>query len=167
MGGCIVTRMALERTKLACIKTCGKIRAMQRENEIVNPGANMSGRGASMTFRLSGQIPSGKNAVVVTRTGMRFPAKRFKLWREQALAQLSKQGAGQQEPIGQTVSLECEYTPGDRRTRDVPGMLDALLHVIVKAGLLVDDGLVWAVTWRRNEMDRENPGLKFHISVTA
>ena len=120
-----------------------------------------------MTFRLSGQIPSGKNAVVVTRTGMRFPAKRFKLWREQALAQLGEQGAGQQEPIDQTVSLECEYTPGDRRTRDVPGMLDALLHVIVKAGLLVDDGLVWAVTWRRNELDRENPGLKFHISVTA
>ena len=123
--------------------------------------------GATMTFALSGQIPSGKNAVVVTRTGMRFPAKRFKVWREQALDQLSKQGAGQQEPINQTVSIECEYTPGDRRTRDVPGMLDALLHVIVKAGLLVDDGLVWAVTWRRNELDRENPGLKFHISVTA
>jgi len=120
-----------------------------------------------MTFRLSGQIPSGKNAVVVTRTGLRFPAKRFKVWREQALAQLSEQGAWQQEPIDQTVSLECEYTPGDRRTRDVPGMLDALLHVIVKAGLLVDDGLVWAVTWKRNEMDRQKPGLRFTISQEA
>ena len=117
-----------------------------------------------MTFTLSGQIPSGKNAVIVTRTGMRFPAKRFKLWREDALAQLASQGAGKQKPIESAVSLECEYTPGDRRTRDVPGMLDALLHILVKAGLLVDDGLVWGVTWRRKELDRGKPGLSFTMT---
>jgi Holliday junction resolvase RusA-like endonuclease len=117
-----------------------------------------------MTFTLAGQIPSGKNAVIVTRSGMRFPAKRFKAWREQALEQLAPQLPANVKPIGTTVTLECEYTPGDRRTRDVPGMLDALLHVIVKAGLLVDDGLVWAVTWKRNEMDRQKPGLRFTIS---
>ena len=43
-------------------------------------------------------------------------------------------------------------------------MLGALLHVIVKAGLLTDDGLVWGVTWRRLEMDRKNPGLTFTMS---
>ena len=47
MGGCTVTRMALERTKLACIETYGKIRAMQRGDEIANPGANMSERGVN------------------------------------------------------------------------------------------------------------------------
>ena len=47
MGGCTVARMPLERTELACIKTGGKIRAMQRGNEIVNPGANMSERGVN------------------------------------------------------------------------------------------------------------------------
>ena len=118
-----------------------------------------------MTFTLSGQIPSGKNAVVVTRTGMRFPAKRFKLWREDALKQLAVQMNGHAEPLTSTVTLECEYTPGDRRTRDVPGMLDALLHLIVKAGLVVDDGQVWGVTWRREEMDRKKPGLRFTIST--
>ena len=100
---------------------------------------------------------------------MRFPAKRFKLWREDALEQLHGQVMGYAMngailPIQSTISLECEYTPGDRRTRDVPGMLDALLHLIVKAGLLTDDGLVWGVTWTRMEMDRERPGLKFLIS---
>ncbi len=125
-----------------------------------------------MTFSITGQMTSGKNSVVVTRSGMRFPSKRFKLWREEVIKQLSPQASAYVQegaclPLQSTITLECEYTPGDRRTRDVPGMLDALLHVIVKAGLLVDDGLVWAVTWRRNEMDRENPGLKFHISLTA
>jgi len=123
-----------------------------------------------MTFSITGQMTSGKNSVVVTRSGMRFPSKRFKSWRDEVLMQLHRQVSiyaqeGACLPLGSTISLECEYTPGDRRTRDVPGMLDALLHVIVKAGLLVDDGLVWAVTWRRMEMDREKPGLRFTIST--
>lgn len=122
-----------------------------------------------MTFVINGQLTSGKNSVVVTRSGMRFPSKRFKNWREEVLKQLAPQVSmytreGACLPLESTISLECEYTPGDRRTRDVPGMLDALLHVIVKAGLLVDDGLVWAVTWRRMEMDRDKPGLRFTLT---
>jgi len=42
-----MTRMALERTGLACIETYGKISAMQKGDEIANPGANMSERGAN------------------------------------------------------------------------------------------------------------------------
>lgn len=122
-----------------------------------------------MTFTITGQLPSGKNAVIVTRTGMRFPAKRFKLWREQILKQLAPQVStyaqeGACLPLQSTITLECEYTPGDARTRDVDGMLGALLHVIVKAGLLTDDGLVWGVTWRRLEMDRNKPGLTFTMT---
>ena len=118
-----------------------------------------------MTFSITGQLPSGKNAVIVTRTGMRFPAARFKKWREGVVPELEIQrGQCSLFPIANPVTLECEYTPGDARTRDVDGMLGALLHVIVKAGLLTDDGLVWAVTWRRMEMDRKQPGLKFTIT---
>jgi Holliday junction resolvase RusA-like endonuclease len=120
--------------------------------------------GRQVTFTLTGQIPSGKNAVVVTRTGMRFPAKRFKLWREDALKQLAGQMNGHTKPLTESVTLECVYTPGDLRTRDVSGMLDAIFHIIVKAGLVVDDGQVWGVTWRRAAMDRKQPGLTFTIS---
>lgn len=121
-----------------------------------------------MTFSITGQMTSGKNSIVVTRSGMRFPSKRFKTWREEVLKQLAPQVCaytqeGASLPLQSTISLECVYRPGDRRTRDVPGMLDALLHLIVKAGLLVDDGLVWGVTWRREDMDRNNPGLAFTI----
>lgn len=125
-----------------------------------------------MTFTLSGQIPSGKNQVktaVVKGRVIHFPNKVFKAWREAMLPQLAVQAkkyieTGAVLPVSSTISLECEYTPGDARTRDVSGMLDALFHLIVRAGLLVDDGLVWAVTWRRNEMDRQKPGLRFTIS---
>lgn len=121
--------------------------------------------GSAMTFSIVGQMTSGKNSVVVTRSGMRFPSKRFKAWRDDVLPQLEIQrGQCAWFPLQTPITLECEYTPGDRRVRDVPGMLDALLHVIVKAGLLTDDGLVWAVTWRRNEMDRQRPGLRFTMT---
>ena len=119
-----------------------------------------------MTFSITGQMTSGKNSVVVTRSGMRFPSKRFKAWRDSVLPELLIQkGANGLFPLSTSVTLDCIYTPGDRRTRDVPGMLDALFHVIVKAGLLVDDGLVWGVTWRREDMDREKPGLTFTMEV--
>lgn len=116
-----------------------------------------------MTFTLYGQLPSGKNAVIVTRTGHRFPAKRFKLWREDALIQLRTQMCGQCFPLREQVALNCLYTPGDKRIRDVPGMLDALCHLIVKAGLLMDDGQVRRVTWIENVMDRERAGVQFSV----
>lgn len=125
-----------------------------------------------MTFSITGQIKSGKNRVLITRKGHRYAPKEFTTWREEVIKQLSPQvKAYAQEwaclPLQSTITLECEYTPGDARVRDVDGMLGALLHVIVKAGLLKDDGLVWAVTWRRNEMDRQKPGLRFTISQEA
>ena len=121
-----------------------------------------------MTFSITGQIPSGKNqvkTVLIKGKVLHIPDARFKKWKKGVLPELELQrGTCSLFPIATPVSLECEYTPGDRRTRDVSGMLDALFHVIVKAGLLTDDGLVWAVTWRRNEMDRQRPGLRFTMT---
>ena len=122
-----------------------------------------------MTFSITGQMKSGKNRVLITRKGRRYAPKPFAVWRDDMLKQLAPQvktyaKEGACLPLQSTISLECEYTPGDARTRDVDGMLGALLHVIVKAGLLTDDGLVWAVTWRRNEMDRQKPGLRFTMT---
>lgn len=119
-----------------------------------------------MIFRLTGQMPSGKNQVGITRTGRRYPNKRFTLWREQALAQLDAPRYDYRQqgvcwPLETPIRLHCEYTPGDARTRDVPGILDALCHLIVKAGLLKDDGLVWDVEWNRKPIDRDKPGLIF------
>lgn len=101
---------------------------------------------------LVGQLPSGKNQVQLCARGGRihkYPNARFSAWREEALLQLRvRQGS----PLtsGMPVSLTVEYTPGDRRVRDVSGMLDALFHLLVRAEILDDDGLVWEVHWIRH-----------------
>ncbi len=44
-----------------------------------------------LTLTLTGQCPSGKNAIVITRTGLRFPKKRFVDWRTEALKEIQTQ----------------------------------------------------------------------------
>jgi hypothetical protein len=123
-----------------------------------------------MTFRLSGQMPSGKNQVktaLVKGKVIRFPDKRFKAWREASLQQLNPQcdWQGNYLPIQTPVRLCCNYTPGDLRVRDVSGLLDALFYLIVKAGILVDDGQVYEVIWLRQPVNREEPGLSFSLDA--
>jgi Holliday junction resolvase RusA-like endonuclease len=118
-----------------------------------------------MTFRLDLQLKSGKNRVLTTRTGHRYAPKAFTEWRGAALQQLAPQVTQYKPllPVQSPVRLRCDYTPSDCRVRDVDGMLGALLHVIVKAGLLVDDGQVYEVEWTRQAVNREKPGLMFSL----
>jgi Holliday junction resolvase RusA-like endonuclease len=110
-----------------------------------------------VTFTLAGQMPSGKNAVVVTRTGHRFPSKRFTAWRAEALTQLHAQCDGFPQPIRHKVKLIVDYTPGDRRVRDVAGMMDALCHLLERSGLIENDGLIRECEWHEFEMNRAQP----------
>lgn len=110
-----------------------------------------------MTFTLAGQMPSGKNAVVVTRSGHRFPSKRFTAWRTEALTQLQAQCDGFPQPIRHKVKLIVDYTPGDRRVRDVAGMMDALCHLLERSGLIENDGLIRECEWHEFEMNRAQP----------
>lgn len=108
-----------------------------------------------ITFTLSGQLPSGKNAVMVTRTGQRFPAPRFRRWREGALQDVLRQKRAHQRhgkyfPLTCPIKLVVNYTPGDRRIRDISGMTDAILHLLEKAALVENDGQVYELVWRRN-----------------
>ena len=102
-----------------------------------------------------GQIKSGKNRILITRTGHRYPPKEFKAWRDEVVGNLVKQW--KQPAVTDPVRLHITYWPGDRRTRDVSGMADALFHVLVKAGVLKDDGLVWDLLWYRQPMNRKGP----------
>ena len=111
----------------------------------------------SVTFTVTGQMPSGKNAVVVTRTGHRFPAKRFTDWRTKALEELQRQCDGFPQPIRHKIKLIVDYTPGDLRVRDVAGMLDAICHLLERSGLIEHDGLIRDCTWHEFPMDRTKP----------
>jgi Holliday junction resolvase RusA-like endonuclease len=76
------------------------------------------------------------------------------------LRQLHQQlysGRGHFATITKKCKLIVDYTPADARVRDVDGMLSALCHVLAKAGIVKDDGLIREVDWHEFPMDRENP----------
>jgi Holliday junction resolvase RusA-like endonuclease len=116
-----------------------------------------------MTFKLMGQLPSGKNRIIVTRTGHRFPdpKSRFPKWRDDVMKQLVSQMSGPAWEHSLPLSCKCrlivDYTPADARVRDVDGMLSALCHVLAKAGIVKDDGLIRDVEWHEFPLDREHP----------
>jgi Holliday junction resolvase RusA-like endonuclease len=112
-----------------------------------------------ISFLLRGQLPSGKNAVRNTRTGHRYPNQRFILWRTEALQQIGKVP----QPFVGPVQVIVDYVPGDLRRRDVPGMLDALCHVLEKAGVVMDDAQVANVLWQTFAMDRQAPSCRVTV----
>jgi Holliday junction resolvase RusA-like endonuclease len=60
-------------------------------------------------------------------------------------------------PFTHKCKLVVDYTPADARVRDVDGMLSALCHVLAKAGIVKDDGLIRDVEWHEFPIDREQP----------
>lgn len=103
-----------------------------------------------MTLRLTDQLPGGKNRIRNTRTGHRYPDQRFAAWRREALFELKPQLRGVPGlPYCGPVKLTVWYRPQDHRRRDLPGMLDALLHLLEQAAVVVDDSQVVLLDWRR------------------
>jgi len=113
-------------------------------------------------FILKGQIPSGKNAMQTTRTGRHYPLKRFVDWRSNVEAQIRQQVGFPKAQEG-PCAASFAYFPGDLRRRDVPGMIDALFHVLERFGLVKDDSLIVDVTWKKWPLDRENPRVIVEI----
>jgi Holliday junction resolvase RusA-like endonuclease len=73
---------------------------------------------------------------------------------EQLLYQMNGDGKW---PLTGKCRLIVDYTPADARVRDVDGMLSALCHVLAKAGIVKDDGLIRDVEWHEFPIDREHP----------
>ena len=94
------------------------------------------------------------SAVKITRTGRRYPGERFEKWREEAMKTF-----GKFVPFTGPVKMWVSYTPGNLIKRDVPGMLDALCHLIEKVGLVLDDCQVVDVRWITYPLDRKHPGV--------
>ena len=64
------------------------------------------------------------------------------------------------EPAGVLV----QYWASDRRRRDVPGLADALCHILERAAIVVDDSLLVNWTWEYMGLDREHPRAKITIT---
>lgn len=106
-----------------------------------------------IVITLLGQLKSGKNRILITRTGHRYPPKSFQSWRAEMLRQIGPVS----HPLVGDVSMRIDYIPGDRIKRDVPGMLDALCHLMERSGLVLDDAQIKHVTWTTLPMSRKQP----------
>lgn len=96
-----------------------------------------------------------KNNLIVTRTGLRFPRPEWARWRDAAVKEVRTQ-AGDSTPISEPTDIELHYYAGDKRRRDMPAVVDAVFHVLEKAGVVADDSLLWVAKSSRG-YDKDNP----------
>ena len=116
-----------------------------------------------LEFHLNGQVCSGKNNMRVGRNGRHYPTKRWAAWRDIQLMAIKlsvhrlgkfEQGHQRLPPITTPCSAKVVFTHADKRRRDVPGMLDALCHVLERAGVVKDDSLI--VDWDIHTVPESN-----------
>lgn len=115
-------------------------------------------------IELKGGMVSGKNQQGTDpRTGHRFPNARFKRWREKMLPQVraAKQAAGMGDrwficPL----AFWVEYWPADGIHRDMPGLMDALFHLMEQGRVVENDNQFEECRgWKKHPADRINPRL--------
>lgn len=113
-----------------------------------------------LTLRLVGQVRGGKNAMGVTTAGKHYARPAFKAWRSEMDAQICAQLREYPEFLGisEPVNIRVEYIAGDKKRRDMTGILDALFHLLEYCGVIHDDSLLW-VTESSRSYDKSNPGV--------
>lgn len=117
-----------------------------------------------ISLTLPGQIRGGKNNMIVTRTGMRFPRPEWACWRDAMVAEVRAQLPPGWKPIGEPCNAKLFYLAGDRRRRDMPAIVDAVFHVLEKAGVVADDTLLW-ISESSRAYDKQNPRCIIEIET--
>jgi len=138
---------------------------LRRRPELSAPWNQVPG----LRLVLHGQLPSGKNQVGIRHeapvgplapaTVRRHPNARFERWRRDAEKQLLLQiGSWRASlPVSVPMLMYVWNWPGDRRTRDRSGMLDALCHLLEHAGVIANDRLIEDPLWRTMPLDKQDP----------
>ncbi len=109
---------------------------------------------AMLKLILTDQIPSGKNAQAVTRTGRHYARPRFASWRSiaahEVLVQKTKLTVAQhlRLPLFGDLTATISYRAFDNVLRDLPGMQDALWHLLTHCNIIENDGQIKGVTWQ-------------------
>ena len=111
---------------------------------------------ARARFIITGQIMGGKNNIIVTRTGHRYPKPSWARWRDDAVRQVKQFIPRGFTPFNTPVNVRLEYFAGDKRRRDMPAIVDAIFHVLEKAGVVTDDWHLWVSESSRG-YDKGNP----------
>jgi len=89
-------------------------------------------------------------------------------WRDDALWQLKSQiikfkGDGYRFPIDKPICVSIHYWTKDKHRRDAPSIIDALWHVLEKAGIVTDDrylgGEDCTLIFNHMGIDKDNPHI--------
>lgn len=132
-----------------------------------------------LRFTLEGQMPSGKGMIktaVIRGRMMKYPNPRFKAWRKDAHAQLAAQ-RGEWVKLEGPATVSVRYYKGDLKKRDVPGIMDALCHLLewcpncksrktkkaCPIPVVADDSLLDGWSWPSAVLDREWPRIEVEI----
>ena len=110
-----------------------------------------------LILRLTGQIRGGKNNMTVCRNGAHIPKPGWKIWRDAAVSEISRQLPPCWNPIAKPCNVRLEYFAGDKRRRDIPVIIDSIWHVLERAGFVQDDTLLW-VSESVRHYSKETPG---------
>lgn len=118
-------------------------------------------------FVIKGIVRGGKNNICITRSGLRFPNKTFARWAKDAIEQVTLQARAYPKNILTTrLKVAIDYWPGDRRTRDIPAIFDAIFHVLEKAKIVENDRQFKEVThYLEHEIDRLEPRVELRIET--
>jgi len=109
-----------------------------------------------MILKFTGQIRGGKNNMVVMRTGHRFPKPEWAKWRDASVREIKGQLPPGFRPIEIPTDIRMDYIASDKRRRDMPAIIDAIFHVLEKAGVVKDDTLLWIAESTRG-YSKESP----------
>ena len=104
-----------------------------------------------------------KNHSQIVR-GRLVPSKQYTIYRKEALKSLLAQKRPQ-EPINYPVNVKALYFMKTHRKVDRPNLENALLDVLVDAGILEDDNCTIAATADGSKVlyDKENPRTEVEI----
>lgn len=124
-------------------------------------------------FNIQGQIPSGKNAIIVTRKGFRIPGKVFTKWKKEKapFLKIQRDQQGIKAPLYKPVDIIIKYTAADKRRRDATGMMDAIWHILEYCEIISDDtflgGREKVVVFQNVGVDKIKAGVKILIREEA
>jgi Holliday junction resolvase RusA-like endonuclease len=135
---------------------CDKLGVIVDNKETHRCGTKVLAREPLRRIVITGQIRGGKNNINITRSGRRFPNPAWATWRDDAVMQVKAQIPFGFQTLTEPVNIRLDYYAGDRRRRDCPAVLDAVWHVLEKAGVVKDDMLLWPSQSSRS-YDKLNP----------
>ena len=117
-------------------------------------------------FTIWGKISGGKDNIGIAGTGHRYPLPAFAEWRDRVIRELREL-----YPNSDKIEFPCrmavKYWNKDLKRRDVPAMIDAILHCLERGGFVKDDELVRTVHWSWMGHDRENGRAEIALETLA